>query len=688
MGRMKVDFGGVGARLGNMSIRKKLALGFGGVLLGFAAMATIAIVNLMTIGHDVELYAEAVEEASTATQIDSAFQQMLRQSDRLAGYDDLGDMELMERLGARMDAAIERTEHLHLPEAHRQRVDEIAHALAIFRKDFVEAREMKRAFRTMVDEEMMPVGEKMLADVDGIMERAQSASNDALMLAGANVREHLLLLRLHATNLIERQEERFAPMVAEEAEKLMAGLAAMAPHIADSQTRGLYDELTTLSERFKQIVDTVHHDELAVRELIEGEMAEQARIITADTAWLQEAAATAEAAIKDETISLVVTTEIETIVIAVVVLVLALGFAFGLGQAIAVPIVGLTGAMSKLAEGDKESEIPYTARRDEIGGMADSVLVFQENMRKNDELQAEQERVREEQAREQEAKAKRAEEIEAATKTFETDVGEMLRLLSSAATELESSAQSMTSTSEQTSNNSNAVASAAEQATANVQTVAAATEELSTSISEISSQVSESARITTEAEEQAQATSNSVEELRAAAGKVGAVVDLITDIAEQTNLLALNATIEAARAGESGKGFAVVANEVKSLASQTGKATEEISSQIESMQSKTETAVKAIQAIAETISRVREIATAIASAVEEQSSATDDIGRNAQEAATGTQEVTNNITQVSQGSEETRNAASEVLTTSKDLARQAEGLDGTVKKFLQTVAAG
>jgi methyl-accepting chemotaxis protein len=259
--------------------------------------------------------------------------------------------------------------------------------------------------------------------------------------------------------------------------------------------------------------------------------------------------------------------------------------------------------------------------------------------------------------------------------------------VSSASTELEASATTLTSTAERTQRLTTVVAAASEEASTNVQSVASATEELSSSITEISRQVQESARVASEAVGQARTTTERVSELSKAATRIGDVVELINTIAGQTNLLALNATIEAARAGEAGRGFAVVASEVKALAEQTAKATGEIGQQIASIQTATEHSVGAIRDISDTIEKLSEISSAIAAAVEEQGAATQEISRNVQQAAEGTHQVSSNITDVQRGASETGSASSQVLAAAQSLSGDSNRLKLEVGKFLDTVRA-
>ncbi|CCD99269.1 methyl-accepting chemotaxis protein [Bradyrhizobium sp. STM 3809] len=348
---------------------------------------------------------------------------------------------------------------------------------------------------------------------------------------------------------------------------------------------------------------------------------------------------------------------------------------------VARPITAMTEAMHRLAGGDLAAPIPGTERKDEIGKMAGAVQVFKDNAIETERLRAEQAEI------EKAAAERRKREMHELANSFEGAVGEIINTVSSASTELEASATTLTSTAERTQQRTTTVAAASGQATANVQSVASATEELSSSVSEISRQVQDSARIANEAVDHARRTNDRVSELSKAAARIGDVVELISTIAGQTNLLALNATIEAARAGDAGRGFAVVATEVKALAEQTAKATGEIGQQIAGIQAATQESVGAIREISGTIEKLAEISSTIAAAVEEQGAATQEISRNIQQAAQGTHEVSSNITDVQQGASETGSASAQVLSAAQTLSQDSNRLKLEVGRFLSTVRA-
>lgn len=395
---------------------------------------------------------------------------------------------------------------------------------------------------------------------------------------------------------------------------------------------------------------------------------------------------------------------------------------------IVTPIKSAVGCLKRLAEGKLEVSIYGVDRKDEVGDVAQTMQVFKETAIQARRLAEEQERMRRERAEEQErqreaeearkaeaerlqheAEEKERQEIErrrqekeaadkAAAETrrqellaladaFEHTVKSVVQIVTSSATELQSTARTMSHTAEETTRQATVVAASAEEASANVTTVASAVEELTASIGEISRQVDQSAQIANKSVQETEKTNNTATSMAEAAERVGQVIQMISDIAGQTNLLALNATIEAARAGASGKGFAVVASEVKSLATQTAKATEDVTVQISAMQSATESVLGAIKGISTTIGDMNHIATSIASAIEEQDAASREISRNVQEAATGTNDVSSNIGGVSQAAAETGAAASQVLSAATELSRQSEVLLTEVDQFLSRVRA-
>jgi methyl-accepting chemotaxis protein len=350
-------------------------------------------------------------------------------------------------------------------------------------------------------------------------------------------------------------------------------------------------------------------------------------------------------------------------------------------KGLARPINELKSVMEAFVRNDLNADVPGTERRDEVGDMARTVEVFKKNGLEVAQMRSDQ------QALELRTAQQRKADMVKLAGDFEGAIGEIIDTVSSASTQLETSAGTLSSSAARAQELTAMVAAASEEASTNVQSVASATEELSSSVNEISRQVQESARMANEAVDQARKTNDRVSDLSKAASRIGDVVELINTIAGQTNLLALNATIEAARAGEAGRGFAVVASEVKALAEQTAKATGEIGLQITGIQAATQESVGAIREISGTIEKLSGISSTIAAAVEEQGAATQEISRNVQQAAQGTQQVSANITDVQRGASETGSASSQVLSAAQSLSSDSNRLKLEVGKFLNSVRA-
>jgi methyl-accepting chemotaxis protein len=278
-------------------------------------------------------------------------------------------------------------------------------------------------------------------------------------------------------------------------------------------------------------------------------------------------------------------------------------------RAVVRPLARITRITELVAAGNAQHEVPYGDRGDEIGALARSIAVFQDTMRRNDELSRKV-------IDDAQARVRRQEGIAVEISRFGAEVEATLSELGRISSQMLAASGQLSEAADDASTRTTGAATASADASANVREIASAADELATSVAEIDRQVAQSNNIAIKGVNEAERTNATVKELNEAAGRIGDVVRLITDIAEQTNLLALNATIEAARAGDAGRGFAVVASEVKALAGQTAKATEDISAQITSMQHATIRSIEAIGAIERTIREMGDISGAIAAAIQ------------------------------------------------------------------------
>ena len=334
-------------------------------------------------------------------------------------------------------------------------------------------------------------------------------------------------------------------------------------------------------------------------------------------------------------------------------------------RSIVVPVRATTAVMERMARGERDMAMPSHVFADEIAAMIAMLEIFRHNLADADRMAAER-------ARSQQQSVERAQTISARVERFESEASELVSIVASAATQLETTAKSMNRTASQSSTEAQMVHQSSDHSRQMVLQVASAAHELSQSIAQISEQMERSARRTQEAAEDARRTDDTVRALARCADRIGNVVGLITTIASQTNLLALNASVEAARAGEAGKGFAVVASEVRALAGKTSEATQEITTLIDEIRTVAGKAGDAIHHITDLIQDVDGITSSISESVHQQGQATAAIAQNMDAMTVESDKVSRNVQSLGKAATSTGVAASQVLGAAAELPNKRE----------------
>jgi methyl-accepting chemotaxis protein len=407
------------------------------------------------------------------------------------------------------------------------------------------------------------------------------------------------------------------------------------------------------------------------------------------------------------------------VLIFLAMMAVTVGLAFVIATSITRPIAGLVATMTELAKGKSDIDVGGIERKDEIGEMAQAVVVFRdaavakarlETQAAEQRAQADEQRARNEEERRKaaEAQARAAQEQASAVAALAAGLAKLaegdltVRLADGFTAGYQRIKDDFNATIEQLretiagiAGSTSEVANAAAEISTSTTDLSQRTEEQAASLEQTSASMEEiSATVRQNAENARQANALAAG-TRAAADRGGAVVaqaveamsriaesshkisdiiGVIDEIARQTNLLALNAAVEAARAGDAGRGFAVVAAEVRSLAQRSSQAAKDINNLITNSSAQVQEGVELVNRaggslgeIVESIKRVADIVADIANASAEQ--------------ASGLEQINKALTQMDEVTQQNSALVEENAATAKTLEHQSDAVTQRLSAF-------
>ncbi|WP_374469412.1 methyl-accepting chemotaxis protein [Phenylobacterium sp.] len=410
------------------------------------------------------------------------------------------------------------------------------------------------------------------------------------------------------------------------------------------------------------------------------------------------------------------------VVSAVLALAVAALMALLMARTVARPVVDMTGAMRKLADGDNTVDIPGVGRGDELGQMAGAVQTFKdaaieklrlEGMTAEQAKAAEEERRRQEAAKAEAARQQQMVVDGIATGLEKLAAGDLLfRLNQPFAEEYEklradfngamdqlqetmkvvsANVRGMRSGTDEISQAADDLSKRTEQQAASLEETAAALDEITATVRKTAEGANHARDVVNTAKSDAERSGEVVRQaveamsgIEKSSAQIGQIIGVIDEIAFQTNLLALNAGVEAARAGDAGKGFAVVASEVRALAQRSADAAKEIKTLISTSTEQVGQGVSLVgetgQALERIVAQVADITTVVT-----------EIAASAQEQATGLHQVNTAVNQMDQVTQQNAAMVEQSTAASHSLAQDAEALSQLISRFKvgeAAVAAG
>jgi methyl-accepting chemotaxis protein len=592
----------------------------------------------------------------------------------------------------------------------RQMVEQVLTEIERYRSNFEQIAKNQVEVDKTINDETIPLANKLRENMMPLM-RPVDGEDPALAVEAGVAMSQLLGARVNA--LLNNQKRN--PKLVEAARGQLKGMVASLKHMAElAHSADRQDKVRQAIAAAAPYVDSFEKVQVlldARDPLLDAEnklgtamIASRGKLKSVQEQSLAEKQAASDATIRSAANF--------GLAVAAAALVIGIALAWLIARGITRPILALRGAMATISSGNLDLEVAGADRQDEIGEMAQTVIVFRDAGREKVRLEqaaeahretAKNERMRTEAARQEAARQTTAvveglgrglERLAKGDLTYRisdewaAEYKKIQEDFNGAITKLQDTISNIAQSSSEVSNAASEISAATTDLSQRTEEQAASLEETSASMEQMSVTVKKNAESAKQANELTQSTReiadrggavvaeavSAMAKIEESSQRISDIILVIDEIARQTNLLALNAAVEAARAGEAGRGFAVVASEVRTLAQRSSQAAKDIKDLIVNSSGQVRDGValvnKAGQSLGEIVASIKSVADIVS-----------EIANASSEQATGIDQINAALTQMDEVTQQNSALVEENAATAKTLESQQSAMSERIGFF-------
>jgi hypothetical protein len=187
-----------GGWIANLGLTTKTTAGFLVVIAVFLAVIGLAYGAFVKIGHQVEEMEVAAEELALVSNVELQFLKMTRAAREFVQKGDAASERQANKHAQDTRAALAAAKAGISVASHRAKIDEITTAFEHYVEGFAEVAKLQHEHDTYISEHLDPTGDRMIADLDKLIDLAKASSNLALENGALEIREYAFRIQVYA----------------------------------------------------------------------------------------------------------------------------------------------------------------------------------------------------------------------------------------------------------------------------------------------------------------------------------------------------------------------------------------------------------------------------------------------------------------------------------------------------------